>query len=151
MGLILSLGVVFCSAPSLDPPPQGWRMMGSMQGGGRHPRQVPHYGRGPEGPAGIGAERPEWREAKRRKPRASTPWGGEWPTVSRRSPVFQRPLSQRGSYVPFQSTLASGAVKRKPTTLQRILDSPFRIFFSNKAVNHTWEVLLSEIISRLSL
>lgn len=35
-----------------------------MQGGGRHPRQVPHYGRGPEGPAGIGAERPEWREAE---------------------------------------------------------------------------------------
>lgn len=120
---------------------------------GRRPASQagPHYGRGTEGPTGIGAERPEWREAKRRKPRASTPWGGEWPTVSRRSPVFRRPLSQRGLYVPFQSTLASGAVKRKPTTLQRILDSPFRIFFSNKAVNHTWEVLLSEIISRLSL
>lgn len=44
MGLLLSLGVVFCSAPSLDPPPQGWRMTGSMQGGGGHPRQVPHYG-----------------------------------------------------------------------------------------------------------
>lgn len=31
MGLILSLGVVFCSAPSLDPPPQGWRMTGACR------------------------------------------------------------------------------------------------------------------------